>query len=48
MISLSTLGEKFAAAIAALTLSVVMLNGTVQVPAHAQAQFGHAYVSVVA
>lgn len=48
MITLSTLGEKFAAAIAALTLSVVMLNGTVQVPAQAQAQFGHAYVSVVA
>lgn len=48
MISLTTLGEKFAAAIAALTLSVVMLNGTVQVPAEAQAQYGHAYVSVVA
>lgn len=48
MITLTTLGEKFAAAAAALTLSVVLLNGTVQVPAQSQAQFGHAYVSVVA
>ena len=50
MSTFTTLGEKSAAAMLALVLSVVTLNATVQTPSAPQAhtQFAGAYVSVVA
>ena len=50
MPTFNTLGEKSAAAMLALVLSIVTLNATVQTPnaAQAQNQFAGAYVSVVA
>ena len=48
MISLNTISEKAVAAALALVLSVVTINGTVQMPKQVSAHDAGAYVSVVA
>lgn len=45
MTQISNLGSRFAAAVSALALSLVMISGTVTAPSAAQAS---TYVSVVA
>lgn len=48
MYSLSNLSTRFAAAVSALALSVVLISGTVAVPGQATAQVATTYVSVLA
>lgn len=48
MTTLTQIGRSIAAAATALTLSLVLISGTVSVPTNAQAHGASAYVSVVA
>lgn len=48
MLQLTNVSEKLAAAVLALVLSIVTINGTVSTPQQASNQFAGAYVSVVA
>jgi hypothetical protein len=50
MLSASNIGNRFAAALSALALSIVLISGTVTTPAAtaAPAQFASAYVGVLA
>lgn len=48
MTKFANIGSRLAAAASALTLSLVLISGTVTVPTNAQAHGASAYVSVVA
>ncbi|MDP3907949.1 hypothetical protein [Novosphingobium sp.] len=48
MTTLTQIGSRIAAAASALTLSLVLISGTVSVPSTAQAHGASAYVSVIA
>jgi hypothetical protein len=48
MTTFAQIGRSIAAAATALTLSLVLISGTVSVPSTAQAHGASAYVSVVA
>jgi len=48
MLNTSNIGNRFAAAVSAFALSLVMIAGTVTVPGNAQPAAGTTYVSVVA
>jgi hypothetical protein len=48
MLTTSNFGGRFAAAISAFALSLVLISATVSMPSSAKAQGAEAYVSVVA
>lgn len=48
MLTTSNFGGRFAAAVSAFALSLVLISATVSMPSSAKAQDAEAYVSVVA